>query len=110
MKIEKKENYSIFHTEENLFSDVLKKFNYSIKSEKKENIILHLSDNLNITFLNILEFLRISLEKKANNTSFVVIISSLNIDDLPEEINVVPTLQEAEDIIEMESIERELGF
>ena len=110
MKIEKKENYSIFHIEENLFSDVLKKFNYSIKSEKKENIILHLSDNLNITSLNILEFLRISLEKKANNTSFVVIISSLNIDDLPEEINVVPTLQEAEDIIEMESIERELGF
>ena len=42
--------------------------------------------------------------------SFVTIKPSINIDDFPENINIVPTLQEAEDMIEMESIERDLGF
>ena len=31
-------------------------------------------------------------------------------DDFPEDFNIVPTLIEAEDIIEMENMERELGF
>ena len=31
-------------------------------------------------------------------------------DDYPEDFNIVPTLIEAEDIIEMENMERELGF
>ena len=55
-------------------------------------------------------FLNIASTKKENSTSFVIIVRSLDIDALPEEINVVPTLQEAEDILEMENIERELGF
>ena len=42
--------------------------------------------------------------------SFVVIKSGINIDDFPESVNIVPTLQEAEDILEMEAIERDLGF
>ena len=29
---------------------------------------------------------------------------------IDENLNIVPTLQEAEDILEMENIERELGF
>ena len=35
---------------------------------------------------------------------------SIEIDDFPEELNIVPTLIEAEDIIDMENMERELGF
>jgi hypothetical protein len=31
-------------------------------------------------------------------------------DDFPENFNIVPTLTEAEDVLEMESMERELGF
>ena len=42
--------------------------------------------------------------------SFVVICNGIDIDDVPDEINVVPTLQEAEDVLEMEAIERDLGF
>jgi hypothetical protein len=48
--------------------------------------------------------------KQEKNTSFVLINAAINLDDLPEHINIVPTLQEAEDILEMEAIERELGF
>ena len=31
-------------------------------------------------------------------------------DKIPDELNVVPTLIEAEDLLEMEAIERDLGF
>jgi hypothetical protein len=55
-------------------------------------------------------FQKISDEFKEVNKSFVVVTNSLNANELPEEIMIVPTLQEAEDIIEMEEIERELGF
>jgi hypothetical protein len=36
--------------------------------------------------------------------------NAINFDDIPEEMIVVPTLEEARDIIEMEEIERDLGF
>jgi hypothetical protein len=34
----------------------------------------------------------------------------MNADDFPENFNIVPTLIEAEDILEMENMERELGL
>jgi hypothetical protein len=54
--------------------------------------------------------LNIAEQKKENGTSFVVIYKTINIDDLPDNFNIVPTLIEAEDILEMEAMERELGF
>ena len=40
----------------------------------------------------------------------MLIANSENIDEIPEELNMVPTLIEAQDILEMEAIERDLGF
>ena len=54
--------------------------------------------------------MKIATQKKENGTSFVIVNSAIDIDDFPESFNVTPTLQEAEDVIEMEAIERELGF
>ena len=110
MKIEKKEKYTIFTTEDSLLSNVLKTFSNNLEKNISQNIILNISDNLNITSEDFSVFLNTASKKKENGTSFVVIIKSLNIDDLPEEVNIVPTLQEAEDILGMEAIERELGF
>ena len=42
--------------------------------------------------------------------SFVIVVNDINIDELPEELNTAPTVQEALDIIEMENIERDLGI
>jgi len=39
-----------------------------------------------------------------------LVCNAIDLDDTPEEIVVVPTLQEAFDIIEMEEMERDLGF
>jgi hypothetical protein len=42
--------------------------------------------------------------------SFIILNSNIDIDTISEELRVVPTLQEAEDMIQMEDIERDLGF
>ena len=52
----------------------------------------------------------ISTSRKENGTSFVLICKGIDIDEIPDEINVVPTFEEAVDILEMDAIERDLGF
>ena len=77
---------------------------------EKENIVVQVSDTIKPTTKDLFSFLNIAKQKKQNGTSFVLINSIINIRDFPENFNIVPTMQEAEDIIEMETIERELGF
>lgn len=42
--------------------------------------------------------------------SFVVMSNRLSYDSVPDSLMLVPTLQEAFDMIEMENIQRDLGF
>lgn len=49
--------------------------------------------------------------KKEAGTSFILVATSIEIDDLEDEsLSVVPTLGEAEDTLEMDAIERDLGL
>ena len=63
-----------------------------------------------ITLEELLELVVLSTRHRAAKNSFVIVNNSINPDDIPDEMIVVPTLQEAADIIEMEEIERDLGF
>jgi hypothetical protein len=42
--------------------------------------------------------------------SFIIVISDLDYNAVPDTLTVVPSILEAHDIIEMEEIERDLGF
>ena len=55
-------------------------------------------------------FLKSSNDHRGDNKSFVIVNDTINIDTVPDELMVVPTLQEAKDVIQMEDIERDLGF
>jgi len=77
---------------------------------KNYHLIIQLSSLETILKTDIIEFLRLSNNHRAAKKSFVVITTQLDLDELPEEIIVVPTVEEAYDIIEMEDIERDLGF
>ena len=57
-----------------------------------------------------LVLLNIAKEHIKSRTSFVIIANGINVDTLPEELIVVPTMVEALDIIEMDEISRDLGF
>ncbi len=74
------------------------------------NIIIEFSDGKGEEKQNILLFLQYSKGHRNNGMSFVIVIDGIDIDVIPDEIIIVPTLVEAHDIIEMENIERDLGF
>lgn len=110
MKIAKKENYILISSEENTLSDFYRSFIIEEKKLQKEHIIVQVSHNINASSKDFLLFLDIAVQKKENGTSFVIISKDVDIDNFPENFNIVPTLQEAEDVLEMEAMERELGF
>ncbi len=77
---------------------------------KKDHIIVNLFSFSHLGTGDILEFLQLSNTHRAANKSFVLVSDRVNYDEVPDEVCVVPTVQEAKDIIEMEEIERDLGL
>ncbi|NRR90765.1 ribonuclease Z [Winogradskyella undariae] len=79
-------------------------------AHKNYHLIIKLSSLEKIPKEDILEFLRLSNNHRASKKSFVIVSEKVDLDQVPDELAVVPTLQEAYDLIEMEDIERDLGF
>ena len=74
------------------------------------NVVIDILKYGDLRLDDLLNFLELSNEHRKGKRSFVIANDAINIDKVPEELLVVPTLQEAEDIIQMEEIERDLGF
>ncbi|MGJ8744728.1 hypothetical protein [Polaribacter sp.] len=110
MIVEKKENYFLISSDENVFKDFYNSFLKIEKEYELVHVVLQISDNMSYTKEDVLLFLNLSNKKKELATSFVLIQTLLDVDDFPETLTIVPTLQEAEDVLEMEAMERELGF
>jgi len=75
---------------------------------KNDHIIINLFSFSKLTANDVLEFLELSSDHRKKKKSFVIVTEKVSYDVVPEEICVVPTIQEARDIIEMEEIERDL--
>lgn len=110
MKITKKDTFTLISSDENSFREFYESFLQKEKEFKNEHLVLEISEKINPNTEDFLLFLSIAHRKQQNGTSFVIINSNVNVDNFPEDFNIVPTLIEAEDILEMEAIERELGF
>jgi len=83
-----------------------KKYN----SIKNDNIIVDLFSLKDLSVRDLQEFLLVSNQHKAQGHSFVIVTEKISYEDAHDDITIVPTLQEAYDIVEMEEIERDLGF
>ncbi len=107
--MKKEKNIIVGPKQESLavFLNQLKK-NYPGFFEK--NIIIDLSDQDNLKTSDLLSFLSLAQKHNQNNSSFVIIAQGVNIDSIPEELIVAPSMIEALDIIEMDEISRDLGF
>ena len=110
MQIKEANNYTLISSDEDSFKEFQKSVFKKINDFDKNHLIIQISEELSIDKKDFLLFLKIAEQKKENGTSFVVLNSSVNADDFDENLNIVPTLQEAQDILKMENIERELGF
>lgn len=110
MIFDKEGTTTIVFQEKITLSTFLENFNKAYPRLKHDNIIVNLFSFSTLTAGDILEFFEISNTHKGSNKSFVLVTDKVAYDDTPEEINVVPTIQEAKDLIEMEEIERDLGI
>ncbi|WP_100611678.1 ribonuclease Z [Confluentibacter lentus] len=103
-------NISIITQEKATIVELVKKIQSLYPKFKNNNIIVSLSTLRALTIQDILEFLELSNTHRASKQSFVIVSDKVNLDEVPDEIIVVPTVQEAYDIIEMEDMERDLDF
>ena len=90
--------------------DFYTEFENNYTNFNDQHLIIDFSEKFNIKIEELFLFLKLSVQHLDNGTSFVLICEGINIDDVPDELTVVPTLTEAIDILEMDAIERDLGF
>ena len=103
-------NTTIITQEKASTLELVKKLEVLYERFKNDNLIVNLTSLNKIPSGQIVEFLQISNKHRKAKHSFVIVTDKVELDEMPDEIVVVPTLQEAYDIIEMEEIERDLGF
>ncbi len=110
MKVETKGHTTLIKdTKEDLVS-FLMKLTHEFKTFEKHNLIIDISNHKNLTIKDITTFSALSKQHKKAKKSFVIVASNINYNTVPTALTVVPSKTEAHDIIEMDEIERDLGF
>jgi hypothetical protein len=110
MIFDKDGNITIITQERDSITELAKKLQVLYKRYRNDNIIVNLTSLRPLISQDVIEFLHISNQHRNAKHSFIIVTDKINVDDMPDELVVVPTLQEAYDVIEMEDIERDLGF
>lgn len=109
MNIERKDNYTLVTPTETSFESFIEALN--LTEFENDNLLLNLLSVFDVNTDQVNSLSEVSMHKKENGTSFIVIAKGIEIDDLEDEtLSVVPTLTEAEDTLEMDEIERDLGL
>ncbi|MAZ28406.1 MAG: ribonuclease Z [Cytophagaceae bacterium] len=111
MQVTKKETYTILGDEEDGLKEFASFLNFIVpKAYAKDNLIIDILKYEDVDLPALLNFLKPSNTQRGGGKSFVLVNNHINPDIVPEEIMVVPTIQEAIDVIELEEIQRDLGF
>ncbi|MDP3354166.1 MAG: ribonuclease Z [Flavobacteriaceae bacterium] len=110
MKITRKKLYTYIEPEEKSFDLFYKNFSDKYQDFQNDHIIINISNKFNIDLKELFVLLEVSENHLNKKLSFILIVNGIDFDELPDELIVAPTLTEAKDILEMEAIERDLGF
>lgn len=110
MEIFKSKEYTHIKVVKKSAIDILNDIKKSYSEFENQHLIIDFSEKINTTIEELLLFLDLSTNHRGNGTSFVLVCNEVDIDEVPDEICIVPTFAEALDILEMDAIERDLGF
>ena len=88
----------------------LMKVTHEYKTFAKFNIIIDIRSHNNLSLKEINSFRPLSKIHKKAKKSFIIVTSDFDYNAVTSKLAVVRSVQEAHDIIEMEEIERDLGF
>lgn len=110
MIFDKQGNTSVVTQEAVSIQTFLQRFGEAYPKLKNDNIILNLLSISNVSAKELLLFLPLCKTHKKAKKSFVIVSSTVNFNEVDDALMVVPTLQEAYDIVEMDEIERDLDL
>ena len=110
MKVEHKEHAVIIKDTLGDSISFLEKLTHEYATFAKHNLVLDISKEHNSTLETIKLFADLSKTHKKAKKSFVLVAKGIDFNKVSVKMTVVPSLQEAHDIIEIEEIERDLGF
>lgn len=110
MKVEHKGHTIIVKDTQENAEAFLMKLTHEHKTFEKHNLIVDITSDKNITLKTINQFKALSKAHRKGKKSFVIVAEGIDFTEVPDALVVVPTILEAHDMIEMEEIERDLGF
>jgi hypothetical protein len=110
MKVEQKGHTTIIKDTLGQTAVFLMKLTHEHNTFKNSNLILDLTHDKKLSLEDVKSFTELIKLHKKQKKSIVLVTDNVNFNAVPKSITLVPTLLEAHDIIEMEEIERDLGF
>ncbi len=110
MKVEQKGHIVILKDTQGDLDSFRFKLTNEYKTFQKSNIIVDIRMYKTLPVKDIESFLPLAKIHKKAKKSFVIVTSEPDFNAVSDKLAVVRSLQEAQDIIEMEEIERDLGF
>ncbi|MBT8236330.1 MAG: ribonuclease Z [Bacteroidia bacterium] len=110
MILDKDGNTTIVFQETTSITEFIQNLTEAYPGIEKDHIIVNLFSFKKLDTNDILEFLELSNRHRAMKKSFVLVSKKISYEDVPEEMSLVPSIQEAKDMIEMEEIERDLDL
>ena len=110
MKVDQKEHTITIKDLQGDFTSFLMKVTHQYKSFENHNIVIDLMIYKDLSTSDIKLFMPLSKQHRKAKKSFIIVASDFDYNAVPAKLAVVPSLLEANDIIAMEEIERDLGF
>jgi hypothetical protein len=110
MKVTTKGHTTLIKDTEGDIVQFLEKINSQYNTFKDYNLILDISQDKTVDVKSIKIFTDLAKQYKKAKKSIVFVVKDIDFNKIPGSIIVVPTQLEAQDLIEMDEIERDLGF
>ncbi|MFD2909166.1 ribonuclease Z [Flavobacterium ardleyense] len=110
MKVEQKGHTTVLKHTLNNVEAFVEKITNQYHEFQTQNLILDLSQAKEVSNDCLLHFKDFSRNHTKAKKSIIIVTDKVDIDKIPDYLSVVPSVLEAHDMIEMDEIERDLGF
>lgn len=110
MKVDQKGHTTIIKDTQNNVAAFVGKITNEYHAFQNQNLILDVSQDKAISNADLSHFKKLAKTHKKAKKSMIVVTDSVDFNKVPSYLNVVPSVLEAHDMIEMDEIERDLGF
>ncbi|MEQ3661976.1 MAG: ribonuclease Z [Flavobacterium sp.] len=110
MKVEQRGHTTIIKETKGDIHTFIENISNQYTSYSNQNLILDITHDNSINENDLNSFKELSKKHIKAKKSFVIVADNIDFNNIPNSITVVPSVLEAQDIIEMDEIERDLGF